>query len=232
MSQYKELKERVYEANIELNNRGLVLYSFGNVSEIDRDKNVVAIKPSGVPYEKLKPNDVVIVDLENKPVEGELQPSSDTKTHTHLYRQYKGIGGVAHTHSTYATGWAQAAMSLPCYGTTHADYGNGEIPCTEFLEDFQINGDYEEETGVQISKTIGKRDPLSTPMILVAGHGPFSWGDSADNAVYHLVVLEQIAHMNYIAKNLNNEIKPLNQNLINKHFDRKHGVNAYYGQRK
>jgi L-ribulose-5-phosphate 4-epimerase len=231
MSQYKELKERVYEANIELNNRGLVLYSFGNVSEIDRDKNAVAIKPSGVPYEKLNVDDIVIVDLQNNIIEGKLQPSSDTKTHTYLYRQYKGIGGVAHTHSTYATGWAQAAMSLPCYGTTHADYCNGEIPCTKSLEDFQINGDYEEETGVQIGKTIGKADPLSRPMILVAGHGPFSWGVSAENAVYHLVVLEEIAHMNYITKNLNNEIKPLNQNLINKHYDRKHGANAYYGQR-
>lgn len=197
---YKELKREVFEANMELQRRNLVIYTFGNVSQIDRDKGVVAIKPSGVAYEDMKPEDIVVVDLENNIVEGTMRPSSDTKTHTHLYRAFDSIGGVTHTHSTYATAWAQAKQSIPCLGTTHADYVYGDITCTRELTDEQVNGDYEEETGVQITDAYADRDPAEAPMVIVAGHAPFTWGKSAAQSVYHAALLEEIARMGLLKR--------------------------------
>jgi len=228
---YLELKRQVYEANMELHKRNLVVYTWGNVSQIDRDKGVVAIKPSGVAYEVMTPDDIVIVDLDNRIVEGKLRPSSDTKTHTHLYRYFDSIGGVTHTHSTYATAWAQTQQPIPCYGTTHADYAYGEIPCTAVMSDEQIERDYEEETGVQITDCFANRNPREVPMVIVAGHAPFTWGKNAAEAVYHAVVLEEIARMAYLTKTLAPETKPLKQGIVDKHYLRKHGKNAYYGQK-
>ncbi|MFS1701405.1 L-ribulose-5-phosphate 4-epimerase [Aestuariibacter sp. GS-14] len=227
---YTELKREVYEANMELQHRNLVIYTFGNVSQIDRAKGVVAIKPSGVSYDQMKPEDIVIVDLENNIVEGTMRPSSDTKTHTHLYRAFDNIGGVTHTHSTYATAWAQAKQSIPCLGTTHADYVHGEITCTRELTKEQVNGDYEEETGVQITDAYTDRDPLSAPMVIVAGHAPFTWGKDAAQSVYHAALLEEIARMAYLTRTLSPNAAPLNQAILDKHYLRKHGKNAYYGQ--
>lgn len=184
---FKELKREVYEANMELVRRDLVIYTWGNVSQIDRNEGIIAIKPSGVSYDTMKPEDMVIVDLENNIVEGKMRPSSDTKTHTHLYRHFSDIGGVTHTHSTYATAWAQAKQSIPCLGTTHADFAHGEIPCTGELTDEQIAKDYEEETGVQITDTYLDRNPIETPMVIVAGHAPFTWGKDGAQSVYHAV---------------------------------------------
>lgn len=228
---YLELKREVYEANMELQRRNLVVYTWGNVSQIDRAKSVIAIKPSGVAYEKLTPDDIVIVDLENTIVEGKMRPSSDTKTHTHLYRHFENIGGVTHTHSTYATAWAQTQQAIPCYGTTHADYAYGEIPCTAVMSDAQIERDYEEETGVQITDCFKTRDPKEVPMVIVAGHAPFTWGKSGADAVYHAVILEEIARMAYLTKTLQQNTPPLKQGIIDKHYLRKHGKNAYYGQK-
>jgi L-ribulose-5-phosphate 4-epimerase len=228
---YLELKRQVYEANMELHKRNLVVYTWGNVSQIDRDKGVVAIKPSGVAYEVMTPDDIVIVDLDNRIVEGKLRPSSDTKTHTYLYRHFDSIGGVTHTHSTYATAWAQTQQPIPCYGTTHADYAYGEIPCTAVMSDEQIERDYEEETGVQITDCFANRNPREVPMVIVAGHAPFTWGKNAAEAVYHAVVLEEIARMAYLTKTLAPETKPLKQGIVDKHYLRKHGKNAYYGQK-
>lgn len=173
---YLELKREAYEANMELQRRNLIIYTWGNVSQIDRAKGVMAIKPSGVPYEELLPEHMVIVDMENNIVEGQMRPSSDTKTHTHLYRHFETIGGVTHTHSTYATAWAQAQVSIPCFGTTHADFAYGEIPCTAVMSDEQIERDYEEETGVQITDAFAGKNPDEVPMVIVAGHAPFTWG--------------------------------------------------------
>jgi len=233
---YTELKREVYEANMELQRRNLVVYTWGNASQIDRAKGVIGIKPSGVAYEKLTPDDIVIVDLENAIVEDALgkksmRPSSDTKTHTHLYRHFENIGGVTHTHSTYATAWAQTQQAIPCYGTTHADYAYGEIPCTAVMTDEQIERDYEEETGVQITDCFKSRDPKEVPMIIVAGHAPFTWGKSGADAVYHAVILEEIARMAYLTKTLQQTIAPLKQGIVDKHYLRKHGKNAYYGQK-
>jgi L-ribulose-5-phosphate 4-epimerase len=228
---YLELKREVYEANMELQRRNLVVYTWGNVSQIDRAKSVIAIKPSGVAYEKLTTDDIVIVDLENNIVEGKMRPSSDTKTHTHLYRHFESIGGVTHTHSTYATAWAQTQQAIPCYGTTHADYAYGEIPCTAVMTDEQIERDYEEETGVQITDCFTSRDPKEVPMIIVAGHAPFTWGKSGADAVYHAVILEEIARMAYLTKTLQPTTAPLKQGIVDKHYLRKHGKNAYYGQK-
>jgi len=228
---YLELKREVYEANMELQRRNLVVYTWGNVSQIDREKNVVAIKPSGVAYEKLTPDDIVVVDLENNIVEGKMRPSSDTKTHTHLYRHFENIGGVTHTHSTYATAWAQTQQAIPCYGTTHADYAYGEIPCTAVMSDMQIERDYEEETGVQITDCFKTRDPKEVPMVIVAGHAPFTWGKNGADAVYHAVILEEIARMAYLTKTLQQNTPALKQGIIDKHYLRKHGKNAYYGQK-
>jgi L-ribulose-5-phosphate 4-epimerase len=227
---YTELKRAAYEANMELDRRKLVVYNFGNVSEIDRTKGVIAIKPSGVPYADLKPEDMVIVDLDNTVVEGRLKPSSDTRTHTYLYRHFSSIGGVTHTHSTFATAWAQTQMDIPCLGTTHADFVYGDIPCTAVITDTQIQRDYEEETGVQITDCFKQRSPDESPMVIVAGHGPFTWGKDAAKAVYHAVILEEVAHMAYLTRTLRPSIEPLKQTIIDKHFLRKHGKNAYYGQ--
>ncbi|HCS66569.1 MAG TPA: L-ribulose-5-phosphate 4-epimerase [Cellvibrio sp.] len=228
---YTELKREVYEANMELQRRNLVVYTWGNVSQIDRSKGVIAIKPSGVAYEKLSPDDIVIVDLENTIVEGGMRPSSDTKTHTHLYRHFESIGGVTHTHSTYATAWAQTQQSIPCYGTTHADYAYGEIPCTAVMSDEQIERDYEEETGVQITDCFKTRSPKEVPMVIVAGHAPFTWGKDGADAVYHAVILEEIARMAYLTKTLQPNTAALKQGIVDKHYLRKHGKNAYYGQK-
>ncbi|MBK8188722.1 MAG: L-ribulose-5-phosphate 4-epimerase [Cellvibrio sp.] len=228
---YLELKREVYEANMELQRKNLVVYTWGNVSQIDRAKGVIAIKPSGVAYEKMSPDDIVIVDLNNQIVEGKLRPSSDTKTHTHLYRHFDKIGGVTHTHSTYATAWAQTQQAIPCFGTTHADYAYGEIPCTAVMTDEQVERDYEEETGVQITDCFAQRNPSEVPMVIVAGHAPFTWGKNAADAVYHAVILEEIARMAYLTKTLQPNTPPLKQTLVDKHYLRKHGKNAYYGQK-
>lgn len=230
MSRFTELKREVYEANMELHTRNLVIYTWGNVSQIDRDASVIAIKPSGVPYEDLKPEHIVIVDMENTIVEGDMRPSSDTKTHTHLYRHFESIGGVTHTHSSYATAWAQAQMGIPCFGTTHADFAYGEVPCTAVMSDEQIQRDYEEETGVQITDAFAGINPEEVPMVIVAGHAPFTWGSNAAKSVYHAVVLEEMAKMAYLTKTLDPSRAPLKQAIIDKHYMRKHGKNAYYGQ--
>lgn len=233
---YLELKREVFEANMELNRRNLVVYTWGNVSQIDRAKGVIAIKPSGVAYEVMTPEDIVVVDLENKIVEDSphrksMRPSSDTKTHTHLYRHFESIGGVTHTHSTYATAWAQTQQAIPCYGTTHADYAYGEIPCTAVMTDEQIERDYEEETGVQITDCFKDRSPKEVPMVIVAGHAPFTWGKNGADAVYHAVILEEIARMAYLTKTLQPNTAALKQGIVDKHYLRKHGKNAYYGQK-
>lgn len=227
---YLELKREVYEANMELHRRNLVVYTWGNVSQIDRAQGVIAIKPSGVAYEKLTPNDIVIVDLENTIVEGTMRPSSDTKTHTHLYRHFESIGGVTHTHSTYATAWAQVQQAIPCYGTTHADYAYGEIPCTAVMTDEQIKRDYEEETGRQITDCFADKNPAEVPMVIVAGHAPFTWGKNASDSVYHAVILEEIARMAYLTRTLDQNTQKLKQGIVDKHYLRKHGKDAYYGQ--
>jgi L-ribulose-5-phosphate 4-epimerase len=227
---YSELKRQAWEANMELHQRGLVLYTWGNVSQIDRALGVFAIKPSGVPYERLTVDDMVVVDLDNNRVEGTLKPSSDTRTHTHLYRQFETIGGVTHTHSTYATAWAQAQQEIPCFGTTHADYAYGSIPCTKIMSNAQIERDYEEETGIQITDAFAQRNPMETPMVIVAGHAPFTWGKTAAESVYHAVVLEEIARMAFLTKSIDPLRGPLKQEIMDKHYQRKHGKNAYYGQ--
>jgi L-ribulose-5-phosphate 4-epimerase len=228
---YIELKRQVYEANMELKHHNLVVFTWGNVSQIDRAKGVIAIKPSGVAYEKLTPDDIVIVDLDNAIVEGQMRPSSDTKTHTHLYRHFDSIGGVTHTHSTYATAWAQTQQAIPCYGTTHADYAYGEIPCTAVMSNAQVERDYEEETGVQITDCFQTRNPVEVPMVIVAGHAPFTWGKDAAAAVHNAVILEEIARMAYLTKTLQPNTPPLKQEIVDKHYLRKHGKNAYYGQK-
>lgn len=227
---YKELKRQAWEANMELHRRGLVLYTWGNVSQLDRDRGVLAIKPSGVPYERLTAEDMVVVDLDNERVEGTLKPSSDTRTHTHLYRHFDSIGGVTHTHSTYATAWAQARQDIPCFGTTHADYAYGAIPCTAIMSNAQIERDYEEETGVQITDAFAGRKPGEMPMVIVAGHAPFAWGKDAAESVYHAVVLEEIARMALLTRTIAPLAVPLKQEIVDKHFLRKHGKDAYYGQ--
>jgi len=227
---YTELKREVFEANLELQKRGLVIYTFGNVSQIDRAKGVIAIKPSGVAYEDMRADDMVIVDLDNQIVEGKLRPSSDTKTHTHLYRHFNDIGGVTHTHSTYATAWAQAKLPIPCLGTTHADFVYGAVPCTSEMSMEQVARDYEEETGVQIVRAFAELDPLAAPMVVVAGHAPFTWGKDAAKSVYHAVILEEIARMAYLTRTLAPQGDLLATAVMDKHYFRKHGKNAYYGQ--
>jgi L-ribulose-5-phosphate 4-epimerase len=229
---YTELKREVFEANLELQKRGLVIYTFGNVSQIDRAKGVIAIKPSGVAYENMSADDMVIVDLDNQIVEGSMRPSSDTKTHTHLYRHFADIGGVTHTHSTYATAWAQAKLPIPCLGTTHADFVYGAVPCTAEMSLEQVQRDYEEETGVQIVSCFAELDPNAAPMVVVAGHAPFTWGKDAAKSVYHAVILEEIARMAYLTRTLAPQGDVLARAVMDKHYFRKHGKNAYYGQTK
>ena len=226
----KTLREEVLEANLELVRRGLVLYTFGNVSGIDRREGLVAIKPSGVPYEELTPAQIVISDLEATIVDGSLRPSSDLPTHVELYKSFPHIGGVAHTHSEFATSWAQAEKPIPCFGTTHADYFHGSVPVTERLTPSQIAGDYELETGKAICRTFAGLDPGSIPAVLVAGHAPFCWGSNAGAASHNAVVLEYVARMAYHTMLINAESRPLARELHDKHFLRKHGSNAYYGQ--
>jgi L-ribulose-5-phosphate 4-epimerase len=226
------LREEVLEANLELVRRGLVLYTFGNVSGIDRGQGLVAIKPSGVPYEAMTPVDIVITDLEGKIVDGKLRPSSDLATHLELYKHFAHIGGVAHTHSEYATAWAQAETEIPCFGTTHADSFHGPVPVTGRLSEEQIAGDYELETGLAICRRFAEIDPDSIPAALVAGHGPFSWGTSATEAAHNSAILEYVARMASHTLALNPETGPLARALHDKHFLRKHGSHAYYGQVK
>jgi L-ribulose-5-phosphate 4-epimerase len=230
-SPYQELKERAWAANLEIPKRGLAIYTFGNVSALDAARGVIAIKPSGVEYERLTADDLVVVDLSGKIVEGKLRPSSDTPTHLVLYRAWKGIGGVVHTHSTYATGWAQARIPIPVYGTTHADHLAEEVPVTAVMTDEAVERDYEVETGNQILECFKSRVPAQTPMVLVAGHGPFTWGDTPEMAVYNAAVLEELARMAFITRSLDPAAALLPDRLIRKHFERKHGKNAYYGQK-
>ncbi len=228
----EKLKEEVYEANMDLVKNGLVVYTFGNVSGIDKDSSIICIKPSGVDYGKLKPEDMVLVNLDGKKIEGRLNPSSDTKTHLVLYNNFKGIGGVAHTHSKYATAWAQAKRPLYCLGTTHADYFNGEVPCTKVIEDKNIKKGYEHETGNLIVETFKNLDYHEMKAVIVASHGPFSWGENAKDAVMVSSILEIIAEMNIYSVIINPKVKNIKQSLLDKHYKRKHGKNAYYGQKK
>lgn len=228
----EELKQKVYEANIELPQYGLVTFTWGNVSGIDRESGLFVIKPSGVNYEKLKPDDMVVMDLEGNKVEGRYNPSSDTDTHAEIYKAFKNIGGIVHTHSSFATSWAQAGRGIPCYGTTHADYMYGEIPCLRCLNKEEIEEAYEENTGRLIVTEFEKRqiDPLAMPAVLCKNHGPFAWGRDAFEAVHNAVVLEEVAKMAYRAESINPQIQPAPQELLDKHYYRKHGANAYYGQ--
>jgi L-ribulose-5-phosphate 4-epimerase len=228
----EQLKEIVYQANMELPKRGLVTYTWGNVSGIDRAGGYLVIKPSGVDYENMKPEDMVVVDMEGKRIEGKYKPSSDTATHIELYKKYPELGGVVHTHSTWATSWAQAGRSIPLYGTTHADYFYGPIPCARSLTEKEINGEYEKNTGLVIIETLikDKISPLSMPGILCCNHGPFTWGKDAHEAVHNAVVLEEVAKMACYSELINNHIKPAPQEIADKHYLRKHGDNAYYGQ--
>lgn len=225
----EELKQQVYEANMELPAKGLITYTWGNVSEIDREKGLFVIKPSGVPYETLKPSDMVVMNLDGEKVEGDLNPSSDTPTHLELYKAYEDLGGIVHTHSPWATSWAQAGRSIPCYGTTHADYFFGDIPCARSLTVDEINGEYEKNTGIVIAETFEGKNPIYVPGVLCTNHGPFSWGADAAEAVHNAVVMEEVAKMAYRCEHLKKDIGEAPQVLQDKHFFRKHGENAYYG---
>ncbi|OON69920.1 L-ribulose-5-phosphate 4-epimerase [Hymenobacter sp. CRA2] len=232
MSQYQDIKEACYQANMQLPKLGLVLFTFGNASVVDRQKSVFAIKPSGVPYETLRPEDIVIVDFQNNIVEGEKRPSSDTKTHALLYAQWEGIGGIVHTHSTYATAWAQTQLDIPILGTTHADHLTVDVPCAPPMSDVYIQEDYEHQTGWQIINELQRRGltPEEVEMILVGNHAPFTWGKTVDKAVYNSAVLEEIARMAYLSCTLRPGLPRLKDSLIRKHYERKHGANSYYGQ--
>ena len=223
------LKEQTLEANLELVTRGLVLYTFGNASGIDREHGLVVIKPSGVDYDKLKPADMVVTNLEGEIVEGDLRPSSDLKTHIALYKAFSEIGGVVHTHSENATAWAQSGRDIPALGTTHADYFHGPVPCTRELTDDEINGDYVLNTGTAIIERFAKIDPLAVPGVLVAGHAPFAWGKNVHDAAHNAVVLEAVARMAFMTVMLNPKAG-VSQALLDRHYYRKHGANATYGQ--
>lgn len=228
----EKLIRQVLEANLALPAHKLVVFTWGNVSAVDHEKGLVAIKPSGIPYAKLETRHIVVVDLDGNVVSGTYRPSSDTATHLEMYKQFSGVGGIVHTHSRWATIWAQACQDIPAMGTTHADYFYGPVPCTRQLKQDEIADAYEKNTGKVIVETFNERslDPSAVPAVLVAGHGPFSWGKDADEAVYHAVVLEECAMMAWHAHMLNPEIQGVDQNLLNKHYLRKHGKNAYYGQ--
>ena len=230
----EELKEKVYLANMELPKRGLVTYTWGNVSGIDREKGLFVIKPSGVEYDELKPSDMVVMDLQGNKVEGDMNPSSDTKTHLVLYNAFPQVGGIVHTHSPFAVAWAQAGEDLPCYGTTHADYFYGSIPCARHLTQEELDEDYEKNTGVTIVEPCKERglDPMAVSAVLCFSHGPFTWGKDPAQAVYHSVVLEECAKMGLYTRMINPQATPAPQRMQNKHYMRKHGPNAYYGQHK
>lgn len=228
----EELKVRVLRANLLLPELDLVKFTWGNVSEIDREKGIIAIKPSGVDYENLTADDIVLVDLDGNIVEGKLRPSSDTATHIELYKAFSDIGGVVHTHSEWAVSWAQSGRGIPCYGTTHADCFYGEIPCTREMTDEEIESAYEKNTGIVIAETFMKRniDPMAVPGVLCVNHGPFSWGKNGHDAVHNAAVLETVAEMATKTELLNPSVKPVKQAILDKHYFRKHGKNAYYGQ--
>ena len=231
-SLYKDLKQECYEANMQLNALNLVVYTFGNVSVVDRKNGVFAIKPSGVPYEDLKPEDIVIVDFDNNVIEGTMRPSSDTKTHAYLYKHWPNIGGVAHTHATYSVAWAQSQLDIPIFGTTHADHLTADIPCAPPMADSLIEGNYEHNTGIQILDCFKEKN-LSyeeVEMILIGNHGPFAWGKNAAKAVYNSKVLEVVAEMAYLTLQINPNAPRLKDSLIKKHYNRKHGKDSYYGQ--
>ena len=225
----ESLKQDVFNANLDLVKHGLVIFTWGNASGIDRKNGLVVIKPSGISYETMKPNDMVVVDLNGNLIEGNLKPSSDTATHLELYKAFPEIGGIVHTHSTYATAWAQAGKAIPNIGTTHSDYFCDAIPCTRDMTENEVNGAYEKETGLVIAECFKDLNPAHSPGVLVKNHGPFSWGNHALDAVHHAVVMEQIAKMAFVAYALNPDLT-MNDKLIQKHFFRKHGANAYYGQ--
>ncbi len=226
------LREAVLEANLELTRRGLVLYTFGNVSGISREEGLVVIKPSGVPYEEMKPEHLVITDLEGKAVEGKLRPSSDLPTHLVLYKAFEQIGGVTHTHSEYATAWAQARQPIPCFGTTHADYFHGSIPVTDVMTDKEIKSEYEKNTGDAIVRAFKNLDYMAIPAVLVANHGPFAWGPDAATSAHNAVIMEAVALTAYLTRSINPLAATAGQALQDKHHARKHGSNAYYGQEK
>lgn len=231
-SKYSALKQECYEANMELNALGLVVYTFGNVSAVDRENKFFAIKPSGVPYDKLKPEDMVIVDFDNNVIDGTYRPSSDTKTHAYLYKTWEHIGGISHTHALYSVSWAQSQRDIPIFGTTHADHLTADIPCAPPMCDELIIGNYEHNTGIQIVDCFREKnlDSREVEMILVGNHGPFCWGKDAAKSVYNARILEEIAQMAYLTLQINPTAPRLKDSLINKHYERKHGKSAYYGQ--
>ncbi|MDD2436163.1 MAG: L-ribulose-5-phosphate 4-epimerase [Massilibacteroides sp.] len=226
----EDLKKKVYEANLALVEHGLVIFTWGNVSAIDRKKGIIVIKPSGISYETMKPEDMVVLDLQGNIIEGKLKPSSDTPTHLVLYKAFSEIGGIVHTHSTYATAWAQAGKDIPSIGTTHADYFYEAIPCTRQMTKEEVEGEYEKETGNVIVERFEKINSAFVPGVLVENHGPFAWGKNAEEAVHNAVVMEQVAKMAYLSFSINPNLT-MNKHLIEKHFNRKHGPNAYYGQK-
>ena len=230
----EELKQKVLQANLQLVKNKLVLFTWGNVSEIDRKSGLFVIKPSGVSYDDMKAEDMVVMDLNGKVVEGDLRPSSDTPTHIEFYKAFKNIGGVTHTHSTFATAWAQAGRSIPFYGTTHADYFYGDIPCARSLTQEEIEGEYEKNTGLAIiEKFRGENlDPMAVPGVLIKSHGVFAFGKDGDNSVYNATVIEEVAKMAFITEQLNPDVSRADQFMMEKHYQRKHGKNAYYGQKK
>jgi len=232
MSKYEHIQEAAYKANMQLPKLGLVLFTFGNVSAVDRDMGLFAIKPSGVPYEDLTPGKMVIVDFDGNTVKGKLRPSSDTKTHAVLYKHWENIGGIVHTHSTYATAWAQSLRDIPIYGTTHADHNTVDIPCAPPMNDEMIKGNYEHETGFQIMNFLNEKGMSyeEVEMILVGSHAPFTWGKTPEKAVYNSAVLESIAQMSYLTEQIRHDAPRLKDALIQKHFERKHGPDSYYGQ--
>ncbi len=232
MNRYNDIKEQAYEANMQLPKLGLVFFTFGNVSAVDRNLGVFAIKPSGVPYNELSPEKMVIVDFDANIVEGILRPSSDTKTHAVLYKHWEGIGGIVHTHSTYATSWAQAQRDIPIFGTTHADHNTVDVPCAPPMEDDMIAGDYEHQTGFQIINCFTERglDYKEVEMILVGNHAPFTWGKTPAKAVYNSAVLESVAQMAFLTEQIKSTAPRLKDALIKKHYERKHGPDSYYGQ--
>jgi len=232
MSRYEHIKEEAYKANMQLPALGLVLFTFGNVSAADRGLGVFAIKPSGVPYEDLSPDKMVIVDFDGKTIEGGLRPSSDTLTHAVLYKHWEKINGIVHTHSTYATAWAQSLRDIPIYGTTHADHLTSDVPCAAPMSDEMIKGDYEYETGFQIMNCLQAKGMSyeEVEMMLVGNHAPFTWGKTPEKAVYNSAVLETIAHMSYLTEQIKHDAPRLKDALIKKHFERKHGPDSYYGQ--